>query len=144
MTAATLWKKGNPNLVERFQEHWKAWLNRHHGPNGLQQADNASLLKIAMNAGLVSNNPHQVSSSPDDGAVEMPQMMQTLNIDPTTVETSDPDGFRTMQANCAKCANKAGCRADLGAGTAPQHYLGYCRNADLLNALRADPEMLVS
>ena len=136
MTAQAASRTSNPS--EHLQEHWQAWLAQNAGVTGLRQTDRIALENIAAHAGIETEREDPKPVNAD----EMPFMMQALNIDPVDVETNDPEGFRAMQGACATCANKGGCRSDLKDGTAPERYLSYCNNADLLNALRADPEML--
>ncbi|MCO6185763.1 DUF6455 family protein [Rhizobium sp. L1K21] len=136
MRAQASMQKANP--AECLQDPWRAWLAQNDGQNALREIDRIALDNIAAHAGVTPGNEDQKPSNAD----EMPFMMQALNIDPVDVETNDPEAFKSMQAACSTCANKGGCRSDLRDGTASERYLSYCNNADRLNALRADPDML--
>jgi hypothetical protein len=84
---------------------------------------------------LVKAGPH--------AADEMPAMMRALNIDPAEVEFRMRRVFRDMQMTCAQCSSKDTCRQHLQQGKAEKTFVDYCGNADTLNALRANPDLLV-
>lgn len=83
---------------------------------------------------LVKAGPH--------AADEMPAMMRALNIDPAEVEYRMRRVFRDMQINCAQCQSKETCREHLRQGKAQLTFVDYCSNADTLNVLRANPDVL--
>ncbi len=85
--------------------------------------------------GLVKAGPH--------AADEMPAMMRALNIDPAEVEYRMRRLFRDMQITCAQCSSKDMCKQPLRQGKAEQTFMDYCGNADTLNALRANPDVLI-
>lgn len=84
---------------------------------------------------LVKAGPH--------AADEMPAMMRALNIDAAEVEYRMRRVFRDMQITCAQCQSKDTCRRDLQQGKAEQTFVEYCGNAETLNALRVNPDLLV-
>jgi len=84
---------------------------------------------------LVKAGPH--------AADEMPAMMRALNIDPAEVEFRMRRVFLDMQVTCAQCSSKDTCRQHLDQGQAERTFVDYCGNADTLNALRADPDLLI-
>ncbi len=145
MTVATMTDHEKElDLFQKVRGYLAEWMTRHKELAELKQLDHASLQQLAEDVGITADELLLVTLAGQHGADEMPSMMRALNIDPAAVDARDHAAFRSMEAACATCSNKSGCRADLKAGTAPEHYVSYCRNTELLNALRAEPEMLLS
>ncbi len=132
------------DLFQKVRSYLTEWKARHKELTELKQMDRASLQQLADDVGISTEELFMATLAGQHGADEMPSMMRALNIDPAAVDARDHAAYRSMERACATCSNKSGCRADLKAGTAPEHYVSYCRNTDLLNALRAEPEMLLS
>ncbi|TWF56683.1 DUF6455 family protein [Neorhizobium alkalisoli] len=96
---------------------------------------------------------HEFSITPDDlmclaqagphAADELLAMMRALNVDSAEVARIHPALFREMQISCSRCSHKALCRADLSAGQSRTEFSHYCGNTDALNALRAEPDVLI-
>jgi hypothetical protein len=76
-------------------------------------------------------------------ADEMLAMLRALNVDPTEVALFHPALYRDMQISCSQCTEKARCRSDLAAGRARDEFAQYCVNSDTLNAMRAEPDLLI-
>ena len=76
---------------------------------------------------LVRQGPH--------AADELPKMLKVLGIDEADLARTQPLVLRDMERVCALCANKRECDRDLAAGTAAEHYEGYCLNAPTINLL---------
>ena len=76
-------------------------------------------------------------------AAEMTEMMKALNIDPVEAEFQYRRLFYGMQANCAGCRAKNRCRDDLSCNVADHRFMEYCENYELLNEMRANPEILL-
>lgn len=130
------------NLVSQFF----GWLSKSWQTAGEAQAlssmDREMLRDIARDCGVEPDQLVELVRGGPHSADEMTSMMKQLNIDPVEVATRYQLEFRDMQVNCSRCGSKAQCRSDLEAGTAAEHYAGYCRNADHLAAMRAMPELL--
>lgn len=98
---------------------------------------------LAEDCGL---SPHQLLALVKAGphaADEMPALMRSLNIDPAEVEFQMRQTFRAMQIACAECQSKERCHRDLQMGTIDKAFVDYCNNAESLNALRANPDVLL-
>ncbi len=109
----------------------------------LANLDQTEIEALAMDCGL---SPHQLLALVKAGphaADEMPQVMRALNIDPAEVDYKMRQLFRGMQIACADCQSKGQCRRDLQQGTIESNFVDYCNNADSLNALRANPDVLL-
>jgi hypothetical protein len=100
------------------------------------------LAAAAADCGVTTADLIAVVRSGPHGADEMQQLLAALNIDPAAVRADRPGILREMAVNCAECGSKARCRRDLADGIAAAHYGDYCVNAETMNELRAEPEML--
>jgi len=89
--------------------------------------------------GITPEQLIELAKAGPHAADEMIEMMRALSIDPTEVQLRFRNQFRDMQINCSHCASKGECRKDLKIGSAPEHFIDYCANADELNALRRGP-----
>lgn len=132
------------SLVARLRLWWDERKEREQALRELSMLDAESLRELAVDNGLTPIELVRAATAGSHGADEMAMMMQALNIDPVEVWLADPTDYRSMELACASCRDKKACRKDLRKGSAPKHYLDYCRNAETLNALRAEPEMLAS
>ncbi|PYB70754.1 DUF6455 family protein [Rhizobium wuzhouense] len=109
----------------------------------LATLDQTQINALAEDCGL---SPHQLLALVKAGphaADEMPEVMRALNIDPAEVDFQMRQTFRGMQIACAECASKDQCRRDLKSGAIGKAFVDYCNNAESLNALRANPEVLL-
>ncbi|MGR6431274.1 DUF6455 family protein [Rhizobium sp. PAMB 3182] len=127
-------------ILDRISEWWETRPARQSSElAGLCEFD---LERLARDCGLPTSDFLELARKPPNAAAEMPEMMRALNIDPVEVELEHPAEFRNMQATCALCPSKAKCRRDLGHGRADQNFDSYCGNADALNGMRAEPDLL--
>ena len=68
-------------------------------------------------------------------ADELPNMLKALGIDREALARTQPLVLRDMERVCALCHEKGECDRDLAAGTAAEHYQGYCPNAPTISEL---------
>ncbi|EHS50007.1 hypothetical protein PDO_2828 [Rhizobium sp. PDO1-076] len=108
----------------------------------LAAMDEREIMALAEDCGISPDQLLVLIKAGPHGADEMPQMMRALNIDPAEVELRMRKLFRHMQTTCAACGAKDRCRRDLVHAVADQSFMDYCGNAETLNALRADPDLL--
>lgn len=97
---------------------------------------------VASDCGMTPCQLVSIVRAGPHAAQEMNEMLHALNIDASSLTTNDHRLFNDMQAVCANCESKGECRRHLRDGTAAQTYKDYCGNAESINALRADPDML--
>ncbi|MGL3608894.1 DUF6455 family protein [Rhizobium sp. G187] len=109
----------------------------------LANLDETQLAALAEDCGLTPHEMLALAKAGPHAADEMPRLMRALNIDPAEVEFRMRKLFRSMQVTCANCSAKQSCRHDLDNGHAETVFASYCGNADLMNSLRVDPELLV-
>ena len=103
----------------------------------------AEVEALAEDCGLSSHQLLALVKAGPHAADEMPAMMRALNIDPAEVEYRMRRVFRDMQITCNQCSSKDTCRNHLQQGKAERTFVEYCGNADTLNALRANPDLLI-
>lgn len=123
------------------------WRDRQEANRQLEEIGSLSyedLTEVAADCGVTPYELVAIVKAGPHGADEMKEMMKALNIDPAAVEAADRRLFNDMMATCAECGSKAQCRHDLRTHQAADNYGTYCANADTMNELRAEPEMLAS
>ncbi len=106
--------------------------------------DDETLREIARDCSVTPDQILQLVKAGPHAADEMEALMKALNIDPDEVSLTHPGQFRDMQITCSACTSKDRCRRDLARQAAGQEYIHYCGNAEHLNGMRADPELLVA
>ncbi len=109
----------------------------------LASLSDAEIEALAEDCGMSSHQLLALVQAGPHAADEMPAMMRALNIDPAEVEYRMRRVFRDMQITCAQCQSKETCQQHLRQGKAGQTFVEYCGNADTLNALRANPDLLI-
>jgi hypothetical protein len=67
--------------------------------------------------------------------LELPRMLEALDLDPAAVKRAHPGVMRDLEVTCAGCGEQAHCHRDLDSGTAPDLYDAYCPNAVTIDAL---------
>lgn len=105
--------------------------------------DEATIQQISKDCAIAPDDLLQLVKAGPHAADEMAEMMRALNIDQSDVAVLHPALYREMQFTCAKCRSKNRCRHDLAAQIAGQEFSGYCGNAQNLNEMRADPDLLL-
>lgn len=122
--------------VEHLINTFSDWLRHRRELNEIRLMDTADFGRIAndlrVSPGvldtLVRQGPH--------AADELPKMLKVLGIDEDDLARTQPLVLRDMERVCALCAHKRECDRDLAAGTAAEHYEGYCLNASTIDSLR--------
>jgi hypothetical protein len=109
----------------------------------LAMLDEETIQQISKDCAIAPDDLLQLVKAGPHAADEMIEMMRALNIEESDVAVLHPALFREMQLTCTKCRSKTRCRNDLEARVAGQEFSGYCGNAPNLNAIRADPDLLL-
>ena len=110
----------------------------------LASLDQTEIEALAEDCGLSSHQLLALVKAGPHAADEMPQVMRALNIDPDEVDFTMRKLFRDMQIACSGCQSKDQCRRDLTQKKIDKTFLSYRNNADSLNALRANPDVLLN
>jgi hypothetical protein len=121
--------------VEQLINTFADWLKHRRELSEIRQLDRTEFDRIASDLRvppsaldtLVHRGPH--------AADELPLMLKALGIDHDDLARTQPLVLRDMERVCAMCANKRQCDRDLVAGTAGEHYEGYCLNAPTIDSL---------
>lgn len=118
-------------LIDTFA----AWLRHRRELSELRQMDRADFDRIADDLLLSPGDLDELVRRGPDAAEELPAMLKALGIDAHKLARTEPLLLRDMERVCAMCHQKSHCDRDLTAGTAADHYQGYCLNAPTLDRL---------
>ena len=118
-------------LISTFAD----WLKHRRELNELRQMDRADFDRIADDLRVSPSELDELVRQGPHAADELPVMLRALGIDAHRLARSEPMLLRDMERVCAMCRQKAQCDRDLIAGTAAEHYEGYCLNAPNIDRL---------
>lgn len=119
----------------------RAWEARAEA-DGINRMREETLWELAHDCSVTPDQLLQLVKAGPHAADEMNALMAALGIDPDGAARTYPDQFRDMQLNCSTCTSKARCRNDLAHQVAAREYGRYCGNAEHLNGMRTDPDLL--
>ncbi len=124
-------------LINRFAD----WLKHRRELNEMRQLDRTDFNRIAADLEVAPGDLEELVRRGPHASEELPVMLKALGIDEAALERTQPLVLRDMERVCALCRHKAQCDHDLVAGTAAEHYQGYCPNAPTIQAeLQATPK----
>jgi transcriptional regulator with XRE-family HTH domain len=118
-------------LVNTFND----WLKHRRELNELRQLNTVEFDRIASELGVSPTDLNELVRQGPHAADELPKMLKVLGIDEEALARTQPLVLRDMERVCALCAHKGECDRDLAAGTAAEHYKGYCLNAPSIEVL---------
>lgn len=118
-------------LIDTFAD----WLKHRRELNELRQMDRTDFDRIAEDLRVSPNDLDELVRRGPHAADELPVMLRALGIDADKLARTEPMLLRDMERVCALCSHKAQCDRDLIAGTAAEHYEGYCLNAPTIDRL---------
>ena len=122
-------------LVGRVVDIFGEWLKHRRELREMREMDAANLGQIASELRMTSADLEALVRQGPHAADELPKMLTALGIDQEDLARSEPLVLRDMERVCAMCNQKAQCDRDLIAGTAAEHYEGYCLNAPTIDRL---------
>jgi len=111
------------------------WLKHRRELNEMRQMDRSEFNRIADDLQLSPSDLDQLVRCGPHATDKLPAMLEALGIDEHKLAQTQPMLLRDMERVCAMCLHKARCDRDLIAGTAAEHYEGYCPNAPTLDRL---------
>jgi len=117
------------SLIQTFAD----WLQHRRELNEMRQLDRSEFNRIAQDLLVSPNDLDELVRHGPHAADELPVMLKALGIDEHKLAQTQPLLLRDMERVCAMCNQKAQCDRDLTAGTAADHYEGYCPNAPTLD-----------
>jgi transcriptional regulator with XRE-family HTH domain len=130
-------------LVNTFTD----WLKHRRELSELRQLNTVEFDRIASELRVSPADLNELVRQGPHAADELPKMLKVLGIDEEALARTQPLVLRDMKRVCALCADKRECDRDLAAGTAAEHYKGYCLNASTIASLdqnrpRADSDSI--
>ena len=120
--------------VEYLINHFADWLKHRRELNEMRQLDRTDFNRIAADLEVTPGDLDELVRRGPHASDELPVMLKALGIDEAALERTQPLVLRDMERVCALCRHKARCDHDLVAGTAAEHYQGYCPNAPTIKA----------
>jgi len=130
----TAQSKPNP-AVQLLINTFADWLKHRRELNELRQMDRTEFDRIADDLRVSPSDLDTLVRRGPHAADELPVMLKALGVDEHKLARTEPLLLRDMERVCAMCHQKARCDRDLIAGTAAEHYEGYCLNAPTIDRL---------
>ena len=130
----TTQSKPNP-VFETLIKTFSDWLRHRRELNELRQLDRSEFDRIASELRVSPDDLNELVHLGAHAADELPNMLKALGIDREALARSEPLVLRDMERVCALCHQKRECDRELAAGTATEHYQGYCPNAPTIDVL---------
>ena len=121
--------------VELLMNTFADWLRHRRELSEMRQLDTADFDRIASDLQVSPGVLDTLVRQGPYAADELPKMLKALGIDEADLARTQPLVLRDMERVCALCAHKRECDRDLAAGTAAEHYEGYCLNASTIDSL---------
>ena len=112
------------------------WIKHRRELNELRQLDRAEFDRIADDLRVAPADLEQLVRSGPHGSDELHALLLQLGIGEKQLASTQPLLLRDMERVCGLCRHKAQCDRELSAGTAAEHYDGYCPNASTLAAVQ--------
>src|SRR5579864_7772738 len=126
------------SAVQRLTDTFADWLRQRRELNELRKMDRGDFDRIAEDLRISPHDLDELVRHGPHAADELPRMLTALGIDEGALARTQPMVLRDMERVCALCAHKAQCDRDLAAGTAAEHYEGYCLNAPTIDRLERE------
>jgi hypothetical protein len=122
-------------VVQELIDSFAGWLKHRRELNEMRQLDRIDFDRIASDLRVSPEDLEELVRHGEHAADELPKMLDQLGIDKDRLGQAYPLLLRDMERVCALCHDKAQCHRDLLAGTAAEHYQGYCPNSSTLETL---------
>jgi transcriptional regulator with XRE-family HTH domain len=122
-------------VIDMLMNSFGDWLKHRRELNELRRLNTFEFDRIASELGVSSSDLSELVRHGPHAADELPKLLKLLGIDQEALARTQPLVLRDMQRVCSLSATKGECDRDLAAGTAAEHYEGYCLNAPTIDAL---------
>jgi hypothetical protein len=122
-------------VFEKLLTTFNDWLKHRRELNELRQLDTTEFDRIASELRVSPDDLHELVHLGVHATDELPNMLKALGIDRDALARTQPVMLRDMERVCALCHHKGECDRDLAAGTAAEHYQGYCPNAPTIDVI---------
>ena len=131
--------QAHPGPFDRLAQTFCDWLKHRREINEMRQFNAVEFERIAVDLRMSPADLNELVNQGPHAADELPQLLKTLGISAEDLARSEPMMLHDMERVCALCQNKRECDRDLAAGTAAEHYEGYCLNAPTIAGLGKQP-----
>jgi hypothetical protein len=111
------------------------WLKHRREMREVRELDRADFDRIATDLRISPTDLDELVRQGPHSADELPNMLKALGISEANLAKTQPMLLRDMERVCALCGHKRQCDRDLIAGTAAEHFAGYCPNAPTIEQL---------
>lgn len=121
--------------VEALINTFGDWLRHRRDLSEVRRMDTTEFDRIASDLRVSPGELDTLVQRGPHAADELPKLLKVLGINEADLARTEPLVLRDMERVCAMCASKRQCDRDLAAGTAAEHYEGYCLNAPTIEGL---------
>ena len=130
------------SVIDKISAWWAERRRIREELSQLSTLSSAEIAEIAADCGFSAETLLSLVRAGPHASDEMNEMMHALSIDPDAVRSNHPQLFREMQVLCGQCGAKGTCRQHLDQDTAKEAFAEYCNNAQSLNELQTESEVL--
>ena len=123
------------SVVERLIHVFGDWLKHRRELREMRELNTSEFDRIADDLRISPADLNELVRLGPHAVDELPQLLAALGIDGNDLARVEPLVLHDMERVCALCQHKRECNRDLAAGTAPEHYQGYCLNAPAIGQL---------
>ena len=124
------------SLMGSFIEKWKNFWEKRAAINELANCDPSEVARIAEDLGVSATELRFLAASDKRAADLLKRRLQTLRVDPTSV---DPAVMRDLQLHCAQCDSKKLCAQELEDKPSTSSWPKYCPNEQTIEAVKTQP-----
>lgn len=137
-------RRRSESWIRAFSDWWGNYLRRHRALQELSQLKcfaAEEIDRIASEAGLTTDEIHELVRLGPNAANLLFQRMAYLDLDRNEVAKIEPAAFEELKKSCALCDSRRRCAGDLARNPDNSVWEEYCPNAATLKALNALPWM---
>ena len=124
------------SLMGSLKEKWKNFWRKRAAVNELANCDPSEVARIAGDLGVSATELRFLAASDKGAADLLKRRLQTLRIDPTSVDSAV---MRDLQLHCAKCDSKKLCAHELEDKPPIPSWPIYCPNEQTIEAIKTQP-----
>ena len=125
-------------LLRLFTEVWKSFWAKRAAVNELANCGALEVVRIAQDLGISAADLRFIASRDKRAADLLNRRLQTLRLDPTSV---DPAVMRDLQRCCSNCDSKLLCAHELEDKPKVASWPKYCPNEQTIAALTTKPTL---
>ncbi len=126
-------RSGDHNFIASFTEKLKNFWEKRAAANQLANWDPLEVARIAQDLGVSTRELRLLAISNKKAADLLERRLQTLRVDPTSV---DPAIMRDLQLHCAQCDSKKLCAHELDNKSSTPSWPKYCPNEQTIEIVK--------